>query len=313
MKFLVSLIVILSLSKLVYSQDYFDYRNSFDNLPNDTLLVIGNETNNIWQIGNPQKPFFYGDDYRNPPGIMTDKLNNYPINNYSSFEIAFEGLFHFFYHNFTISFHHKYQTTSRMDGGFIEISYDNGNNWLNIINDTSIFDYGEFSSTSNFYSTEDTIFDGTPAFTGQSDSWINSQVNWTWSNFEYPWLDEDGVRIKIRFVFKSDSEIENKAGWIVDNIWLAYSPASAIDEINEDYSIIYPNPTNGMILVDQTGSKQQIKTINIVSASGKMVDFKKQLIDKNLIQLDISNLHSGLYIIQITYLSGTKSFKIIKQ
>jgi len=76
----------------------------------------------LWEIGNTYKYFFSDTD--TVRGIMTDTLNEYPLNANSWFTIGF-----FQQSNVIISFWHKYQTNAGKDGGIVEFSVDSGNTW----------------------------------------------------------------------------------------------------------------------------------------------------------------------------------------
>ncbi len=138
MRHLVTIMLFIGIFVHASAQNEFSYRNNFNNPDSDSYLEIGKEENNVWQIGFPSKDFFSGNEYVIPPSIMTDTINSYPINNSSSFEISFGNeTLKYIYHFFVISFQHKVQTNSGHDGGIVEISYDDGTNWTNIISDSA--------------------------------------------------------------------------------------------------------------------------------------------------------------------------------
>jgi hypothetical protein len=80
-----TLLLVLSLPAFS-QQSSFSYENDFSNV-SDTLLQIGEEKYNIWEVGLPGKVFCSGDGYTEPPSIMTGKTSPYSFNNQSSFEI----------------------------------------------------------------------------------------------------------------------------------------------------------------------------------------------------------------------------------
>ena len=96
----------------------FSQKDSGDEWTHDTVtfekpcqyLEIGNSANNIWQIGVPQKTFF-NSSYSLPNAIVTDTLNNYPINNYSYFDLYIgEFNFPYYYSQMCFEMKHKFDT-----------------------------------------------------------------------------------------------------------------------------------------------------------------------------------------------------------
>jgi hypothetical protein len=102
-------------------------------------IEIPDPSNNIWQVGSPQKSFFNA-SYQNETPILTDTINTYPIHINNYFQITFP-IFDSLYGEVNLSFYHKYDTDSLIDGGIIELSYDGGISWINIKNDIDHFNY----------------------------------------------------------------------------------------------------------------------------------------------------------------------------
>ena len=109
------------------------------NFENNTSLIHIDTTNgNIWQIGTPQKTFF-GNSYSVPYSIMTDTLNSYPINTFSTFTFEYNDTnFWYTIPDASIGFWHKYEMDSLKDGGYVEISLDSGMTWTNVANSWSL-------------------------------------------------------------------------------------------------------------------------------------------------------------------------------
>ncbi len=64
---------------------------------------------------------------------------------------------------------------------------------------------------------------------------------------------------------------------------------------------IYPNPTDGMVILDFGLNREIEKQVTIYSLTGDLV--YEQLTDKDLLDLDVSNLINGVYIVKINYLN----------
>ena len=100
---------------------------NFDNTYNP--IKIDSNSNNLWQIGTPNKTIFTSSS--NKRSIVTDSINPYPINYFSSFQIIIIGNFHPY--GFELWFDHKYDTDQGKDGGCIEIYNEKERKWKNIL------------------------------------------------------------------------------------------------------------------------------------------------------------------------------------
>ena len=158
-------------------------------------------------------------------------------------------------------FHHKYDTDSLRDGGYIDVSYDNGVNWLNVYNESD----ADSKFYQNLYTEDDTIINGDFAFSGNYvKDWKYSGVEWYWENEQASVLDS----ILIRFNFMSDEVAESKSGWIIDNIYVLIEDycTDGIDNMDKNYgSLVYPNPVKDMSILElpDNNSIYQIRIFNI--------------------------------------------------
>ena len=101
-----------------------------------------------------------------------------------------------------LSFQHYYDTESSTyayDGGNVQISTDNGENWEIIYPD------GGYPSDSVVG------LDSEPGYYGNSDGWV--QASFDLSNFS-------GEDVKFRFRFGSDSVVDTYEGWYFDDVQL---------------------------------------------------------------------------------------------
>jgi hypothetical protein len=262
--------------------------------------VIHLDTNisgNAWRIGEPTNlPFDAA--YSLPNAIVTNLTNDYPQGNDSWFDIIINvwnmGLI-----NPVLTFWHKYETDTLTDGGFVEISYDKGNSWKNVVLDTSClvysYDYGT-PNRESFYSAADTIKGGIPAFSGTSDGWQFSRIQWIWF-VPVKELNETPIDTMIfRFHFKSDSIETNKAGWMIDDIVLYNTLLSDIPEWQaEERTVkIFPNPATDEIKfsLQDIGT---VKTISIFDALGRCIYFN----ENNTNVISISQIPKGVYTLLI--------------
>ena len=254
---------------------------------------------NVWQIGIPSKIIF-DSAYSKPFAIVTDTSKLYPLNNHSSFEIDIKTDSSFCWGTGYLSFEHKFNTDSLKDGGYVEISYDSGKTWQNIILDkVSEMGFGKY----NFYSTSDTIIGNIPAFTGNSNGWKISGISWIWvegkKKGEYPYFN----LIKIRFNFKSSANSIPKEGWMIDNISFDVNECSfGIKEINgslPQYKI-FPNPFKDYLIIefDNNYNSQPYK-IEIFDMQGRIILNRNNVVTDK-IYLYKNDFTKGTYLCRVT-------------
>ncbi|MEO8148938.1 MAG: T9SS type A sorting domain-containing protein [Bacteroidia bacterium] len=77
---------------------------------------------------------------------------------------------------------------------------------------------------------------------------------------------------------------------------------------NENETIIYPNPSNGKFILK---SKANINAFRIYDVNGRVV--MEQFANQQIFQIDISELKSGIYFVQVQTKDGMSNAKIIKQ
>lgn len=276
---------------------------NFENTAHDTLIKIDTvNPSNIWQIGKPQK-FFFDSAASFPNVLITDTLNYYSVNNQSSFTIKISDTTWFnICQESGVSFLHKYDTDSLKDGGYIEVSFDNGNTWSNIVNCSTC--------NSSVYSSSDTIIGDISAISGHSDWKMDYICVW---NLAWP----DAPTISLKFIFQSDSLQDNKEGWMIDNISLIIGCDVCLGRINEVSSksiiSISPNPfTNESILefIDQNDKMIEVEIFN--SIGNKVSVFEN--ISGNKLRLNRNNFSEGLYFYKIkTKNNYSESGKLVVQ
>ncbi len=303
--------------------DSIDFESPYINLSIDT------SAQNLWQIGVPSQ-IILDSAYSPIHAIMTDTTNNYPINNHSYFDITLirdytEPVFMFW--NLGISIRHKFNTDTLKDGGFLSISYDHGQNFINVIEDYSI-NYGVPPNPwsplgpSYIYSFNDTLIDGNYGFSGNSDGWIKS--GFFWYNMMVKNTKSWGDTAIIRFNFISDSVNTDKEGWLIDDIRFFWADigGNVNETINNSNCKIYPNPTTGKITIQA----ENIIGVEVMDITGKTIKYTviaskaKQSAQNNEIatgyhprndEIDLSQQPKGIYIIKITTNKGVAVEKVV--
>ena len=286
-----TLLITIMLSFLGVKGQNYNFKNPGDTIPQITVISFDEPTqyvtilplqNNIWQIGGPHKTFFNA-PYTPPNVIVTDTMNDYPINNLSTFELI-AGQFNlpFPFDEMFIDFRHKYDCDSLKDGGYITVSWDGGSTWMNIIDDTNApymitphrpyYLYGN----ENLYNTSTRLANGEHGFTGNSGTWIHSCMAY----YDLP-LNSKKMRsdtTRFRFNFYSDSIQNNREGWMIDQIRLfSIDLGSGIKEYTEGktHSYFYPNPirTTATFIMNRTYNDVHYELIDskgvIISTSNR--------------------------------------------
>lgn len=131
MKCIILLLFIFSIIPLKAQLGYFtDFESN-----NGLDLSIGDlASDSLWQIGKPDKTNF-NSAYSIPNVIVTDSIQTYPIDHTSSFIIKLEESQLEKFPYIQVEWFQKLDAEENVDGGIIEISYDKGQNWSNVIDD----------------------------------------------------------------------------------------------------------------------------------------------------------------------------------
>lgn len=291
MKQILVFLSVCLISVSTFAQTHYSASIDFEN--NSQLIEIDTtQPNNLWQIGIPMKSFL--DSAYSPPfAIISDTLENYQTNNFSSFQVKIIPPSGSCWGTGYMFFIHKYDFELNKDGGFIEVRYDNDTNWTNIILDSDpIYAYGN-----NFYTLTDTIIGNIPAFTGTSNDWIYSQFEWAW---QIGIKSEFHDSLTIRFSIKTDSVETNQEGWLIDNIYFElYHCTGGIEGFNSktNSTIVFPNPVLEKSDICFSNKFNKLTIINIFNNSGVKVKSIKTISDK--IEILNKEFEKGVYIYQI--------------
>lgn len=297
MKNLIFTLTALFCFNSIHAQWYNETIN-FEN-PSSMVWIDDTQENNIWQIGTPQKEYF-NQSFSIPYAILTDTLQSYEENIHSSFIVSVKGRSWFRGSPAKLSFKHKFDTDTLTDGGYIDVSYNSGETWLRIIHDTTMFNcnwtpgFGFYPQ--NFYSDNDTLFNGEPGFSGKSDSWENASFEWYYC---IGVKDDFPDSLMIRFNFISDDIASDKEGWMIDDIKLQSFECSSVSE-NENLisSTIYPNPINSNSVLEIGGLNGKTYGIEIYDLNGRKI--YSRLENTTSFPLHDISFEPGIYFYQIT-------------
>lgn len=141
--------------------------------PNCNSVNIDSFAGDAWQIGNPQKSFF-DSAYYGSNAIMTDTLDLYDTNKTAFFQASFLNRSQII----ALSFRQKYNFGSNGDGGYVAMSFDNGNRFVNVAFIDTLDFPGNESKKSGIYDKADTLASGIPAYQ-DSTGWKRAKIEWT--------------------------------------------------------------------------------------------------------------------------------------
>ena len=263
----------------------------FENQRDTASIEIDSASRVLWHIGQPNKTVF-DSALSLPNAIVTDTALPYPENANASFIYKFkwQGA------EPSVSFKHKLDADS-LDGGYVELSIDSGMNWL-LLSDTLYFNldaiiFANYVNVSNnFYSLEDTLFNGVAGFSGSIDQWEEVRI----------WFPCATVRstpeVWLRFTFVSDSLPSNRDGWIIDD--LRYEGfggiCASIEESQNlhDKMAVAPNPVTDRTQFSMKTGQLQNATFEVLDVTGKRITTETQ-ISGSTFSWSKEDLHPGFY------------------
>jgi hypothetical protein len=115
---------------------------------------------------------------------------------------------------------------------------------------------------------------------------------WTWSQD----IDLDEYltdSIYVAFVYNSNDS--DAATWEVDNIKLTGIENSGIEDVEQHYASIYPNPSNGVFTISLN---RAFDLVEIYDITGQMV-YSRENNDLNF-RMNLSGMQPGMYFVKLT-------------
>lgn len=143
----------------------------------------------------------------------------------------------------------------------------------------------------------------------------NNQITWTYDNINLAPTIVNEELSKGYVLFK----IQLKPGYAIGdiipntaNIFFDYNPAIVTNTFNTEFVaalnnfdfnsgnfLIYPNPSNDFVQISLKNVSEKIKNITIFTILGKEIK-KTEAVNSNQTNLNISDLSSGIYMIEVT-------------
>lgn len=297
MKKIFTLIFIVSL--IVTKAQQLNFVHDFDS-QNQLDIAIGTNTNNVWQIGKPNKTLFTAAN-STPNVIITDTVNKYPINNVSSFTMAIPLItVTCGWCPFALQWVQKLDMEQGKDGGLVEFSLDN-QLWYNAFSTSTSYQFYGFQAANAA-----TISTSEMAFTGVDNTWRSM-----WLCVHAPLTNQNDT-IWVRFTLKSDGVQTNQEGWMMDNFTAHSTFAHPIKEnsLTSDLTV-YPTTTNGMVNIEAKKTRPDLKIDNILllDINGKIIEDLGSTFSK--VVVDMSKYPQGSYYFTVRVGQKVESYQVV--
>jgi hypothetical protein len=283
------LFIVVSLFSFTTSGQYMgrQYFDGADTTSFSIKIELEEDSNNIWQIGPPQKPmFFMAASF--PNVLVTDTVNSYPPNNTSSFNFTLVGSWYIGI--LAIRWKQKLDMDAGQDGGKIEFSLNTDTVWKNVFHHPEIYNFYGFQAEN-----VDTLADGSYAFTGTDSSWRD-----VWLCFDISYLALSNDTLRVRFTFSSDSIDNGREGWMIDNLFADITYQHTINEVKaKQYLSVYPNPSGDVVHIQAEKLQEGhiIEYMYLYNSLGQLVDKWKNIPTKYF--FDARKYPNGKYYLSI--------------
>ncbi|MBK6902098.1 MAG: M36 family metallopeptidase [Saprospirales bacterium] len=228
-----------------------------------------------------------------------------------------------------LRFYHRYQTQPGADGGYVQVSVDEGNNWVGVANKFLQNGYPGPITYTTF------VVPNLSAFTGNSNGFIPSYVDLS----EYA-----GEDIQFRFKFGTDESIAEGAGWYVDDVemmdLLSYNSEACVSSDEGDQACasapslgtivdsqlpdaveevaldgltfsVFPNPARDILNIRFTADHPTDISLKVITLDGKeMLGLSGSLIGTEILPVDVSQLPKGMYVMYVITEGGSAIEKV---
>lgn len=308
--------------------EFYYYYDEYMGYIYDSLDIISynyNDTNNIWQVGSPNKGSWINGYTQTYPDtfpskvLITDTLNSYPVNNHSWFEIhvrkpLWTAQFNYCWSNFVVTFYYKCESDTLNDGVFIEISFDGGNTYTDIFDTSAVKNAINGPDYFSIFSPLASLFNNHNIISGTSQDYDSN--GWTTCQTEFIWENNNGFEVDysiLRFHFISDSIQSYKRGFMIDNLWIMLKDECHIigikDTKTDDTMNIIPNPITMNSILEFSNDFNSITHLEIYNAYGQLL--YKESTSGNLFEIGKISLLKGVYFYKLINSQLTNTGKFI--
>lgn len=267
-------------------------KSNFGNyISRDTIVKIyGNPTLQYENLGNTTNDWtgnwnVTSEDFYSPSSSFTDSPNgNYSNFAYKTYTLNQEiNLQNAVYPK--VEFFAKWRIENNFDYARLEISTDNGANW---IGQCGKYTNLGVSGNGGVQSQDEPVYDGI------QNEWVLEEISLS---------DYIGETIKIRFVFASDAGVRDD-GFYFDDFKILYNINTAkLKEKQAESFFISPNPSNDNCTIHSSFNLNNSEII-IEDFNGKVVYSEKINYNTNEKEMNFALLSNGIYFVNLTSKSG---------
>lgn len=231
-------------------------------------------------------------------------------------------------------FYHYFNTEAGADGGFLQISTDNGESWVRIEDKMFRNGYNRQVGYNTF------VIPNLYAFSGLSSPTL------TMTPVYVDLRDWAGQDILVRYRFGTD-ELAGGDGWYMDDIEIMDAilynsqaclssdetapicaeapergtivdtqiPSSTKDEEGKVSFMLMPNPAGDLVQLVMSADKSETAQVGVFNLTGQLVSSTTWNLTAGVNQktLDVSRFISGMYIVEVKTQNGFRSEKFLKQ
>ena len=294
MKKLICYFLFIVINKFSYSQNKdFYYNINFDTYYPVEIFSFDTTENGVnkWVRTVPNKSVL-NEAYSGSAALITYPNNTYPSNDTSSLTITYrrgDGCSEV--HTAIISGWYYVNSDTLTDHGYIEMSLDKGQTWINLFSDSIINLIYPF------------VLD-TPVFSGNSNGWQPFYMSLAKIGWYYD--IEIGDTILYRFTFVSDSIDTFKDGLMFDDLSLYDYSEGIKSTVNDFKSTIHPNPLENHSIIEFENNNKDFHQLVIYNSQGQKV-IQSDIVNVNYFELEGNSLQPGVYLYQILNLDSSKT------
>lgn len=203
------------------------------------------------------------------------------------------------------------------DAATIQISIDTGATWQRLPSysylGSSFYDWGQGGFKFTKFSSQSVWPNTLSNFVYQSNTteWINEEFTLDSILMQSP---TEAIMLRLALIDDVTGAIGSTGThrWIVDDFTVTAQRIVGLNSFNNQDNLklnLYPNPANDWFYIENNNAVSL--EVNLRDVKGKLVATKLTNSDRKQ-KIDISNLKSGIYFVDVRSKQATKTFKLIK-
>ena len=280
-----------------------DTLSMYFDAPGEPLQLDSVYPAGCWQVGMPSKPVF-SSAFSPGKALVTDTLLPHPPNTtcYAEFTLLATD---FNYVGRTIQYKQRLDMDSTAVAS-VEVFDPFAQTWHRF---GASMNYDEFLMINGGWTQDINGFAWTGQTAGWEDVWLEAPcllVFWNEGEKGAKWYDP---LMRLRFVFESQGNPNNRDGWMVDDVRGSVSlcTGSVQDEASASPSL-YPIPADDLLNIAVPFAGQY--ALEIIAANGTVVQ-KHNSVRGNSTTIDIHVLDQGLYLARFTTATAVTTSRFV--